>query len=372
MKRIPAIATVLLVVPCLTGCFTGLSRNTGAGSWGPSKTDTLVLGALDVVTLPFQAPFLVEHAVSSAKAKATQDALQKKRADTLLEIKKDPDYLFTQGPSLEKSMIRMALEDHAIPFTEAQLHRLAGTNNWTRPFVLANPRCPKELLEEAWNGLARLPDNVRSLEANYLASNPTIPDAWLEEMVRRPDIYRHTSIRAKEILGKRKRETGAPADKPPTAVQRVEAPVDRMNIHAHILKDPEYLFTHRHLLTKEKVCLLIADRKIPFTADQLRRLGGTNEWTRTYVASNWRCPPDLLEDIWHGLPMVPDAERPIAAANLISNPNVPIPWLVEIMKRRDLYGDATNRAAGAYYLRVRVPVPPPGSPPGAVPQPPGK
>lgn len=246
MKRIPALILVLLVAQCLTGCLSTTYRmNSGmsAGSSSGTVAGVVAAGALDVVTLPIQAPFLV--------------------------------------------------------------------------------------------GIA--------------ASNP--------------------SLMSGNAKGK---STAIPTRTETTPTQPVEAPVDRMNIQAHILKDPEYLFSHRHLLTREKVCLLIADRKIPFTADQLRRLGGTNEWTRTYVAGNWRCPPDLLEDIWQGLPAMPDAERPIAAANLVSNPNVPIAWLVEIMKRRDLYGDAASKAAGVYYLGGRGPPFRPGTLPAAVPQPPGK
>lgn len=154
--------------------------------------------------------------------------------------------------------------------------------------------------------------------------------------------------------------------------QPVEVPVNKMNIQAQIQKDPELLFTHRSLLTKDNIRLLIVDRRIPFTDDQLRRLGGTNEWTRTYVAGNWHCPKDLLEDIWRGLPTMPEAERPIAAANLVSNPNVPVAWLLEIMKRRDLYGYAADKAGGQYYSRTHAPTLPPGNPSDSARPPAGK
>ena len=247
MKRIPALITVLLVAPCLTGCFsTAYRMNSGmsAGSSNDTIAGVVAAGALDVVTLPIQAPFLVGIAASN--------------------------------PSL----------------------------------VSGNAK-------------------------GKSTATPTRTEA-------------------------------APPPKP------VEPPVNRMNIQSQILKDPELLFTHRSLLTEENIRLLIVDSRIPFTDDQLRRLGATNEWTRIYVAGNRRCPQDLLEDIWRGLPTVPDAERPIAAANLVSNPNIPIAWLVEIMNRRDLYGDASRKASGVYYLGGRGPSFRPGTLPAAVPQPPGK
>lgn len=246
MKRIPALITVLLVTPCMTGCFsTAYRMNSGmsAGSSSGTVAGGVAAGALDVVTLPIQAPFLVGIAASNPS--------------------------LVSGNSKGKS-----------------------------------------------------------------TATPTT--------------------------------TTAPPPKP------VESSVNRMNIQTHIQKDPELLFTHRSLLTEENIRLLIVDRKIPFTDDQLRRLGATNEWTRIYVGGNRRCPQDLLEDIWRGLPTVPDAERPIAAASLVANPNIPVAWLVEIMKRPDLYGDAASKAAGVYYLGGRGPPFRPGTLPAAVPQPQGK
>ena len=243
MKRILALVAVLLLAPCLTGCFTTAARMNNGMSGGSTEVSIVPAVVLDVVTSPIQAPFIVGMVAS------------------------------------QPSLVSRGGGKSAVNSTQKQVP-------------------------------------------------PPLP---------------------------------------------VEAPVGPGNIHAKILQDPEYLFTHRPLLTKEKVCILIADRKIPFTADQLRRLGATNEWTRTYVAGNWRCPPDLMEDIWNGLPTLPDAERPIAAANLVSNPNVPTAWLLEIMKRRDLYGDASAKAAGQYYLGGRrAPTPHPGSPSGSVSPSPGK
>lgn len=247
MKRIPALITVLLVAQCLTGCFStayrmnsGMSAGTGAGT----AAGGVAAGALDVVTLPIQAPFLVGIAASN--------------------------------PSL---MSGNAKEKSTVPPTQTQQ---------TTPPQQAEPR-------------------VRKLSP-------------LEE----------------------------------------------------IRKDPEHLFTHRDSLSRDTVRMAILDRRTPFTETQLRQLGRTNEWTRTYVAANPRCPQDLLEDIWRELPTLPDTERASAAANLVSNPNVPIAWLLEIMKRRDLYAYATDKAAGQYYWRTRSPTPPPGSPPSSVPPSPGK
>ena len=245
MKRIPSLIVALLVAQCLTGCFsTAYRMNSGmsAGSGGSTAAGGVAAGALDAVTLPIQAPFLV--------------------------------------------------------------------------------------------GIA--------------ASHPNL------------------------LSGNAKGKSGAtPTLKESTPTQPVEAAVDRMNIQTKIRNDPELIFTHRSLLTKENIRLLIVDPGIPFTDDQLRRLGATNEWTRTYVGGNRRCPPDLLEDICRGLPTMPDAERPIAAASLVSNRNVPTEWLLEMMKRRDLYGDAASKAAGVYYLGGRGPPFRPGTLPPAVPQPPG-
>ncbi len=215
MKGIPALILLLLATPCLTGCFTTASRMNQGMSAGSTGANLAPAVALDVITLPIQAPFLAKFAIDQSNGRATQRKLMEKREEQLAELRKDPEVLFQHSPRVENWVVRAAIEDRTIPFTADQLRRLAGTNDWTRPFVLADPRCPKDLLDEAWLGLSRLPDHARNREVNSLASNPNIPDAWLEEMVQRPDIYRHASFRAKEILGKRKREAGGSADKPP-------------------------------------------------------------------------------------------------------------------------------------------------------------
>lgn len=180
----------------------------------------------------------------------------------------------------------------------------------------------------------------------------------------------HPNLLSKDSKAK---TVSSPAQKEAPPLQQAEPHVDETNPIAKIYKDPEYLFTHRDSLSRETVRLAILHRNIPFTEDQLRRLGGTNEWTRTYVAANWLCPQDLLEDIWRGLPALPDSERPIVAEHLVENPKIPRAWLEEIARRQDLYKSASDKAAR--FLRFKNLQESPAfkskSPPTLAPLPPG-
>lgn len=168
------------------------------------------------------------------------------------------------------------------------------------------------------------------------------------------------------------KSTPPPVEAKATPPPQVDARLLKNSPLFAIHENPSLLLTHRESISRNTVRIALMDRTTPYSADLLWQLGKTNEWTRLYVAASPRCPPALLDNIWRELPTLPDTDRPIAAASLVSNPNIPIAWLVEIMKRRDLYGDAASKASGVYYLGGRGPPFRPGTLPAAVPQPPGK
>lgn len=183
----------------------------GAGTGGPSGADRITAGTLDVVTLPIQAPFLVAGAAKNAAEKSTVDSVE--------AIRKNPQHILTHRRQLSESTFRKAILDPTIPFTEAQLRQLSRSQDWTNRFVLANPRCPKDVLEAVWAKLPQLPDSERSSVSYYLASNPNVPDTWLESMVTRPDLYDASSKYAEAVLTLRKAEKLTPSASPskPTA-----------------------------------------------------------------------------------------------------------------------------------------------------------
>lgn len=236
MKRIATLFTMLFVAPCLTGCFSTAVRMSsgGAGTGGPTQSDAVLAGALDAVTFPIQAPFLVGMAASN--------------------------------PSL-----------------------MSG--NRQQPIVTT------------------------------------------------------------------------PVQKESTPPQTPQAPAAPINILREVRNDPEYLFTHRSQFGSENVRLFILDQSIPFTDDQFRRLGATNEWTKIYVVGNKCCPPDVMEAIWNERSSLSENDRRIAVYYLIRNPNTPSEWLAEIARRRDVYNSASDNAANTLFFRNLPPPRPPGSPP---------
>lgn len=218
MKRIPTLIAISILVPSLTGCFTGLSRNVGAGTWRPSTTQSLVAGALDVVTLPIQGVVLA----ASSASEASNSSTQKKRTEQLAELRKDPEYFFKHRSNLSSDTIRTAIMDRTIPFTDEHFRRLGERKEWTRPYLAANPRCPRDLLEELWNELERLPERDRAARAYWLASNPSSPEMWLEKMSQMPSLDTHTRDNARFMLEVRRNGPSSNMLKP-----RVAPPVQR-------------------------------------------------------------------------------------------------------------------------------------------------
>jgi hypothetical protein len=215
MKRIPALITVLLVAQCLTGCFsTAYRMNSGmsAGTGGGNGAGAVAAGALDVVTLPLQAPVLATVAAKKANQKPVPMTLSMQPpTKDLLEIRKNPQYLFQHRSTLHRDVIQRAIRESDIPFTEAQLRMLGEPNEWTRPYVSANARCPQDLLEEIWTGMGKLPVSERQTTALFLIENPNIPDTWLEKVANQPELYGYASAKARLIINVRKRAVQTPA-----------------------------------------------------------------------------------------------------------------------------------------------------------------
>lgn len=212
MKRIPALITVLLVAPCLTGCFTTVARMNHGMSAGTTEVSIVPAVVLDVVTLPIQVPVLAVMGISKANQKpAPMTVTMPPPTKELLEIRKDPEYLLRHRSTLNRDVIQRAIRERDIPFSEAQLRKLGEPGEWTRAYVSANPRCPKDLLEEIWNGMEKLPLAERQTTALYLIENPDIPDAWLESVANQSDLYGYGSGKARLILNVRKRAVQSPA-----------------------------------------------------------------------------------------------------------------------------------------------------------------
>jgi len=191
----------------------------GAGTGGPSTGTKATAAALDVITMPIQAPVaatsLVANSVTKSKPTATKDKL--------VEIRRNPELLFSQRSSLSRDTIRAAVIDGSIPFTYEQFHRLGGKREWTRLYLAANPRCPMDLLEEFWQGLAEMSEKERPTMAHCLASNPNSPDVWLEAMTHISTLDTRTRQNTQAILDYRKlghsKASTKPATPTPTAKQ---------------------------------------------------------------------------------------------------------------------------------------------------------
>lgn len=210
MNRIPASFTVLLVAACLTGCFTTAARMNHGMSAGATEVSIVPAVVLDVVTSPIQVPAVAVMGISKANQKQTP-MTPPPQTQELMMIRKDPEHLLRHRATLNRGVILMAIRERDIPFSEAQLRKLGEPGEWTRPYVSANPRCPKDLLEEIWAGMEKLPLAERRTTALYLIENPNVPDAWLENVANHPDIYGYVSEKARVILDVRKR-----AFQPPT------------------------------------------------------------------------------------------------------------------------------------------------------------
>ena len=210
------------MAPCLTGCFTTVARMNHGMSAGTTEVSIVPAVVLDVVTSPIQAPFLVGIAASNpslmsgnakgmstappTQTQATPQQLVKPRVQQLPpleEIRKDPEYLFSHGSSLSRDTIQQAILDKTIPFTAEQLRKLGETNEWTRIYVAANPRCPRDTLEGVWKGLAQMSEYDRQRAAHYLIMNPNTPDACLEDMAEHPEIFKGISGIARGLLYRR-------------------------------------------------------------------------------------------------------------------------------------------------------------------------
>lgn len=213
MHRILLLASMLMLTPCLTGCFSQLSRigGAGAGTGGSSTSGRVMAGALDVVTAPVQAPFIAYGAASSAAERSSRDSVE--------AIRKQPQHIFTYRRDLSVTTILKAIQDPTIPFTDNQFHKLAGKTEWTRNFVVANPRCPQAILEEVWNGRTTIPPTELPSLGYSFATNPNVPEAWLAAIAQTPELYKDSSSLARSALESRK--VTKPNDSaPPSPIRR--------------------------------------------------------------------------------------------------------------------------------------------------------
>ena len=206
--KLAAICAGIFTSLNLTGCFSMVTR-TGNGWSGdpPSKNAKVTAGVADAVTLPIQAPLIAAAAIARDNRQAETDRGQQ----LLVEIKKNPEYIFqhrlhVSSSRTDRDAVVNSFWDNSVPFTDAQLRRLykeiKGAQNI---YVLCNPHCSLKFLGEI-----RAEIEIRNPVTNtpafeQILKNPNIPDQWLEEVAA--DRIRYgigLSDFAKERLERRK------------------------------------------------------------------------------------------------------------------------------------------------------------------------
>lgn len=178
--------------------------------WSGEKTSVGVkaaaLGA-DVVTAPVMLPMLGKGFVHSRVTKS-----QKKRNQKLLaEVRQNPEIIFErqlQIPSENANIavVRPALEDPNVPFTDAQLRRLYVEMAPANVRVLVNPHCSVAFLESVWQSLGEKSLRERIDIVETLAWNPVTPLEWLEIAANDSVFYGSASSYAAGHLKRRKWE----------------------------------------------------------------------------------------------------------------------------------------------------------------------
>ncbi len=212
MKSIFTTLVLFAVIPLgLTGCFSATVRS--SNGWTGEKTPTqtkVAAGVADVATMPVQAPLLVVAGVSEARKRHAKSAREMK----LEQIRSDPEYIFREKLHVSSSdssreAVEYALWDHAIPFTDQQLRRLYKEMGWQRIYVVGNPHCSLEFLQEIWGQISKDPFLSDWQVVEQLTRNPATPIEWLEIMAERQEANHQRSGFARQVVERRKKASQA-------------------------------------------------------------------------------------------------------------------------------------------------------------------
>ena len=229
MKKV--IPYFLLLIPLFTsGCF---SMMTDGNGWEgrPTTGERVQAAAMDVVTLPIQAPFLLAMGADTGAgpSKATQNSQGHRTSVGIPEISKSPMTLLEEDPSIaikenwdelnspKRDAFIASFSNPKVKYTTNMVEDIYRTLPDLRRYLYRSQSCSPKFLAAHFDEAYQ-----RSIHSNYdelasIVSNPNTPLELVEKVASSKKIPMAAVYPAREILKKRYSEQTQPAaDKPIT------------------------------------------------------------------------------------------------------------------------------------------------------------
>lgn len=172
-----------------SSCFTSIaSMNFGNGPEPPAEMAKAE--AMDVVTFPIQAPFLLVAGVGELAREHAEKEMKIDRDASFVAIKKDPTIfkkwdLESTEKTPEQMAILMALDNPVPLFTDDQLREIIRRTPQFRMAIYASPAISEAFLRTAFEDELRKDIQGQPSALEGMLENPHMPDDLVLQIVQR-------------------------------------------------------------------------------------------------------------------------------------------------------------------------------------------